>query len=1305
LVSSSWLPCFKLYLRGVQVNWAGVVGEQAARRRVDIPTYPFQRERYWQDVSLGASRTQLAPTQTQHPLLGGVLASPLRIFQSEIGLASQPWLADHRIFDFTLFPATGFLELAQAAARETLGGEDVCLQDLVIREGLVLPEQDACTVQVVVTPGDNGSQAVQVFSRAPSGQTQGAEAAWRLHASARAVPGRGAAPAPVRRGELLPPDATPLPVDPYYDKLDAQGAHYGPGFRCITGITRAGGDVLGRVRIPPALQTSVAGLIVHPALLDACFQLVGVGLPWVDGDQASDDIFVPVGMAGYRVFRAHVAEAWCHVRVEAADPAEARPDLLRSDLTLFDDQGHVIAEVQGLELRRVTRAALQRAVAGPAPAEADWAFETAWHSTPAAPLARTEPAGRWLILADSTGVGAALAAQLRAQDAGVALIHRGDGFAALADGWQVNPADTAQIRRAIDEAGRADSRPLQGVVVLWALAPGAGQTLDAIESAHAQLLGDLLHAAQALGELSARLWLVTRGAQPVAGSVPDIVQAPVWGLGGVVASEYPALRCVRVDLDPAVRADEVPLLWDSVWNADGEDRVAFRGGARHAARLVPGDFVPADQTRRLEITTRGSLENLSLATVPREVPGPGQVEIRVFATGLNFRDVLNALGMYPGDPGPLGNECAGVITAVGEGVDDLRVGDEVVAMVDRSFATWVIAPASLTVQKPPQITFAEAATIPVTFLTAEYALRHLAQMKRGDRVLIHAITGGVGMAALQLARRAGAEIFGTAGTPAKRAMALGLGADHIADSRSLSFAPDVMRDSQGEGVDIVLNSLAGDFIPESLRMLRPGGHFIEIGKTGIWDTAKVGETFPGVHYHPLYLGEVAAARPLFVRDMLKDLLADFARGVLTPLPQRLYPIEQAEDAFRYMGQGHHTGKIVITQHRDPPIRPDASYLVTGGLSGLGLVTAQWLAREGARCLVLLGRRAPSSETLAAIAELEAGGVRVLAAQADVADTAAMSALMARIDAGLPALRGVVHAAGVVDDGMLPEQDMERFARVMAPKVRGTWNLHELTAHRALDFFVTFSSGAALLGSPGQSNYAAANSFLDALAHVRRARGQHALSINWGSWSGVGMAAEVGEQHRRRWSAMGLGMIAPEEGVRMLHQVLSHGRSPQMAVMPLVRSRLPSNLGSFFSALVSAAPARVAAGAAGAPVDILGRLTQTPTADRQAVLANFLADQVTRVLALGSSYQVDPHRSLMEMGMDSLMAMELRNRIQTAVKVRVAVADLLEGPSITKLAAMVLGGIDPAALGPADEEAAPGAPVEEGAAQAWEEGSL
>jgi len=1277
----------QLWVRGVPALAQGLWGESATQYRVELPRYPFQRQRYWLDLHESGAQTALVPTKTGHPLLGGVVASPLHLYQTELGPVRQAWLADHRIFDFMPLPATAWLELALAAGYEALGtASELCLRDVIIREALMLPTDGTATLQAVVTPVGGATATVALHSRdvdvAGSGE-------WRSHVSATVEPFSGNV-TPRNREAFLPADADVLSAADYYANMAAAGQNYGQTFRGITEIRHAGRKVLGHVELPAAMTSEAARMQVHPALLDACLQLMGVVL--LGGDNPT---YVPVGVDRLRVHRPGAREAWCQVSIDDDDGDAA---VLRADIVLFDAFGTVIAELDGVEMRRITRETLSRASLSPA----NWCFEIQWQPSPLAATPRVTPAGHWLLLSDSGGVGDLLAARLREAGARVSCVHpeAGSPFAQAGDTIVLDPADRVNWQRLFAEMGA-----LQGIVSLWALdAKVPFDSPEAINRALSASLAQMLQEAQALAEVTARLWITTRGAQEVAGSMVDAAQSSLWGLAGVIASEYPALKCVRLDLDSSVSRDDADRVYESLCHLDDEGRVAWRGAARWVARLRPHALAAAQpsQAYSLEISERGSLSNLMRRVASRAKPGPGEVEIRIHATGLNFRDVLSALGMYPGDPGPLGNECTGVVTALGTGVNDLAVGDEVVSMTDRSFATWVTAPANLTVRKPFALSFSGAATIPVAFLTADHALNTLGNMGPGTRVLIHAITGGVGMAAAQLARLAGARIFGTAGTPAKRALARQLGAEVVGDSRSLSFVEDVRAATRGEGVDIVLNSLAGDFIPASLGLVRAGGRFVEIGKSDDWDAARVAERFPAVQYTRLYLGEVTAADPGRMRERLRRMLEDFAAGRLTPLPQRVYPIERAEEAFRYMAQGQHVGKIVITQPVAPAIRADASYLVTGGLGGLGLACADWLAAEGARHLLLLGRRAPTDAALAAIARLREQGVAVRVAQTDVADPAQLEFALRDVPATWPRLRGVLHAAGSVDDGMLAELNMARFAPVMAPKVQGSWNLHQFTMALPLDFFVMFSSGAGLLGAPGQGNYAAANSFMDGLAHWRRAQGLPALSVNWGSWSGVGMASEVGEQHQRRWAAMGLSMIHPADGVHMLRDMLSGSQAPQLAALPLVRTRLPAQLGPFFAELRVASTEALASHSPGTAVDVRHEIERAPASERPSLLQFFLADQLVKVLALGAGTQVDQQRSVMEMGLDSLMAMELRNRIQAGIGVRVSVADLLRGPSIKDLSARFLeeldlpdGAAEPTALSGAAAKPRP----------AWEEGSL
>ena len=593
--------------------------------------------------------------------------------------------------------------------------------------------------------------------------------------------------------------------------------------------------------------------------------------------------------------------------------------------------------------------------------------------------------------------------------------------------------------------------------------------------------------------------------------------------------EHPGCGLKRIDLDPSRSDDDVEAILSEASALDREDRIAYRDGVRYVARLSSCDL-PADEAPvELSLSEPAALKNLTLASQTPQAPGTGEIELRVRASGLNFRDVLTALGMNDSSRARLGMECSGVVTRVGPGVTRLKPGDDVIALCDGAFATFAVAEEAMCVRKSTGMTFQDAAAIPVAFLTAQFALNVLAKVKPGDRVLIYGITGGVGMAAAQIALRAGAVVFGTAGTPAKRRLAEQIGAALASDLRSTAFVDDVRRETGGEGVEIVLNSLLGELIPASLGLVKKGGVFVEIGGRDIWEATTVAEKYPDLHYHIFDLEAAVADDPQRTRSLLEDVLDDMKPGGrLRPLPKTVFELSQVTQAFRYISQGRHTGKVVVTQRPSVKPRSDGVYVITGGLTGLGLTTAEWLSDQGAGGLVLLGRRAPNEDAKAVIELIEAKGVNVLIGQVDVADTRALAALLDRVRAERP-IRGVFHAAGVLDDGMLADQTPERIARVMAPKVAGGWLLDELTRDDPLDFFVLFSSASALLGSPGQSNYIAANGFLDGLAAYRQARGLPALTINWGSWAEVGMAAGVGADHHRRWAAMGLELITPEFG--------------------------------------------------------------------------------------------------------------------------------------------------------------------------------
>jgi NADPH:quinone reductase-like Zn-dependent oxidoreductase/acyl carrier protein len=875
-----------------------------------------------------------------------------------------------------------------------------------------------------------------------------------------------------------------------------------------------------------------------------------------------------------------------------------------------------------------------------------------------------------------------------------------------ADSYELRAASPQDFERLFADALGPDQPPLRGVVHLWSLdaAQSERTTLDSLESS--ALMGCLggLHLIQALVGAQAeagstkfpRLWLVTRGSQDV-GDPVAVAQAPLWGFGKVVSIELPELRCTQIDLDPARGPEGTQALFQELWSEGGEDQVALRKDARLAPRLVryaPEDTeerkpISAAEPFRLEVPKPGILDALELRETERKKRGPGEVEIRVRAVGLNVRDVLIAMDLVPPvleDSPDVGFECAGEILEVGEGVEGLEKGDSIVALAPSCLGSFVTTGASFVIPKPERLSFEEAATIPIAFITAHYALSHLGRLTEGERVLIHAAAGGVGQAAVRIAQRRGAEIFATAGSAEKREFLESLGIEHVMDSRSLDFADEVMELTGGEGVDVVLNSLAGEFIPKSLSVLRSGGRFLEIGKVDFLRNTRLdlGLLEQNVSFFAIDLSQMMQKRPDHSRSLLREAVRYFEEDELEPLPFETFPISRAVDAFRHMAQAKHIGKVIVSLDEgeirvvpkaEEPVTlgPDGTYLVTGGLGGLGLTVARWLVEQGAQHLVLLGRSGPSDAIQEVLQELEEAGARVVVAAADVAREGQIARVLDEARREGPPLRGVVHAAGVLDDGILTQQTRERFEKVMTPKVDGAWNLHRLTQDDELDFFVLFSSGASVLGSPGQANYVAANEFLDALAHYRRAAGLPATSINWGAWAEVGLAAR--EDRARHLSNQGLVAFTPEQGARLLGRILE--RNPVQVMAAAVDwTRL---LSSYSSPLLTELAGEVDLSNSTSQKRRGNGLTKeklqaVPPEERRPLVENFLAEQLAAVLRCPTS-KVDIHQPLNRLGIDSLMAVELKNRVEADLATSVPVTALLQGPSLSQLATHLLEGLD------------------------------
>ncbi|HQU11754.1 MAG TPA: SDR family NAD(P)-dependent oxidoreductase [Acidiphilium sp.] len=798
----------------------------------------------------------------------------------------------------------------------------------------------------------------------------------------------------------------------------------------------------------------------------------------------------------------------------------------------------------------------------------------------------------------------------------------------------------------------------------------------------------------------AQVWIVTSGGAlhgETALNPPKASSTAIWAMSRTAANELHPLRVSLIDLPDTGAELASRLLKEFLENRD-EPEIILTHDARHVLRMEPVDPaslrapMAADDGWTLDFSLPGQLRNLQWRPATRRELRPGEVEIEARAAGLNFRDVMYAMGLL-GDEAletgfagaTLGLEVAGRITRCGPDVTNLTPGDDVLAFAGGSFSSHVIVPARAVARKPQRWTYAEAATVPTVFFTVWYALVHLARLGRGERILIHGAAGGVGLAAIQIAHHLGAEIFASAGSAAKRDFVALLGADHVLDSRDPHFDQAVLDLTGGEGVDVVLNSLAGEAIQRNLRALRPFGRFIELGKRDFYENTAIGlRPFRNnISYFAVDADQLMKVRPEQSEQIFGDVMRLFADGALSPLPHRIFAADEIVEAFRHMQQARQIGKIVIDlatpPHEiraiTPPKRceldPDATYLVTGGLSGFGHACAIWLAERGARHIALVSRQGPAAHDAEdRLAALRARGAYAIALAADVTDRESLAGALRSIGSTMPPLRGIVHAAMVLDDALLSNLDARRFANVLAPKLDGARHLHELTRTMPIDLFVLFSSATTLLGNPGQANYVAANGAIEALALQRQREGLAACAVAWGPIGDVGVLTGNALARDALEMRLGAAPLTAAAALAQLDLILASGRTG-LAVMdidgPALQRALPASQSRFFDEL------RRRFGNGDGPAageDLRARLRALPRAEARLELLTNLAAEIAAILRLPPE-RIAPTQSVLELGMDSLMAVELSLALEKRFGVSVPPMLINENPSIDRIAERVL----------------------------------
>ncbi len=1190
-----WTSVGQAYVAGLGVDWSGVFAGSDART-VELPTYAFQRQRFWlAAASAGAGDVRgVGLAGAEHALLGAVVERPDSggvVLTGRLSVGVDPWLADYALAGMVVLAGTGFVELAIRA-----GDEVGCavVEELTLIAPLVLPEGAAVRVQVVVSgPGKSGSRQVSVYS---SGDQPDAE--WVLHAQGMLGVSPAAASSAADLSVWPPAGATAVDVTGAYERLAARGYGYGPAFQGLQALWRRGQEVFAEVAVPDGVEVGAFG--IHPALLDA---VLHAGL-LTEPEQAGDMV-LPFTWAGVSL---HATGA-TRVRARLAPAGDGAVSL-----ELTDTIGSPVLSVQSLMVRPITAQQLAAAVTAAGCQTRQELLEVVW--TP--------------IALDHSSV----------DDHGGPSVITWDEMLTGAGAPETNTADRDAVVWEWSSKGQS----------------GSGGGLSSVYTATHQVLG-VLQSWLAVDRAST-LVVLTHGAVGVAGEdVTDLAGAAVWGLVRSAQSENPG-RILLVDTDAPV--DLAPL------TGSGEPQLVIRTGKACVARLAPSTPQPLPLPNglwRLGVRGGGTFEDVVAEPRARAEAAlrVGQVRVEVRAVGVNFRDVVMALGMYPG-PAELGAEGAGVVVEVGPGLSGVVVGDHVMGLLGAAGPEAVVDQ-RLIVRVPPGWSFAEAAGVSMVFLTAYYGLADLAGVRAGESVLIHAATGGVGMAAVQLARHWGMEPFVTASRDKWDTLrAMGFDEDHIADSRTLEFAEKFLSATGGRGVDVVLNSLAGEFLDASLRLLPGGGRFIEMGKADIRDPQVVAQTHPGVLYRAFDLAE---AGPQRIEQMLAELSGLFDTHTVHQLPVTTWDIRYAPHALRFVCQARHIGKVVLTM---PDQTSDAlgagTVLITGGTGMAGAVLARHVVhRYGVGHVVLASRRGDRAEGAGElVAELTQAGAEVQVVACDVADRDAVAALLAGLPAQYPPLTAVIHAAGMIDDAVITSLTPDRIDTVLAAKADGAWNLHELTRDLNLSMFVIFSSLAGTVGSPGQGNYAAANAFLDGLATHRRAAGLPAVSMAWGFW----------EQALTRMSHSGVAAMTTDQALELFDTALIVNHPTVVAALldrtALANATLSTRLPPLFTDLVRHPLRRLVTTEATAVKSALAQRLHGLTLDQQHdLLLDLVRSHIAVVLGHSNPQTIDPDRAFQELGFDSLTAVEMRNRLKTTSGLALSPTLIFDYPNSAALA--------------------------------------
>lgn len=1229
-----------LWIEGVEIDFSRYLGK--ADRSAELPSYPWQRKIHWAET--GFDKEERRGASGSHPLLGRRLPEPTPSWLSELSPALIPWLSDHKVAQSVIFPGAGYIEILLSAMKEVSIRKPKVLKKIQFYKALMITDAEDVRLKTVVSSNES---CIEIFAGLGSKQGE-----WQLHASADLIEGSYTTPKENPVDSLKLEDFSDIPIKELYQKFNDMGLEYGETFQSVKGLKQ-----LGKTAIINLEVTKDSQYILHPALVDGAFQSMLALL-----DTNAESAYLPVSIDDIKIHQLPEGKCQAILTLKSYTKRKIIADLVM----LVDDK--IAVEVNGIQCN-----AAQLAVDS---------FQTKLDSA--------SYRFNWTLHSYDTHAAlqkVAIVGENYPPELGDGLAELGSNDVLLFDSIEMFSEDEKVLEFE------------QLVLFIESKTPqeAINQSVDLVMSLQT------LHAIGYTGEVV----MVTSNSagSEVRHSLDNWTTSWVSGLRRTAQNELAPMNFRQVDIDASIDGFALAMELSAEKSPDEIVLIDNERWVLQFDRINPSIYQDLHHKVTKPFTSNGknnfelpppfrkSIDTLAFIETDRVAPKEGQVEIEVNTVALNYKDLAKVIGVLSEDLVEhtkaglsLGLEVAGTVVNIGKGVENYKIGDQVAITLAESggFKRFITVntdiwtePFALIKPIPENFTPTESAACFVAYGTALWGLKHVAHLKKGESVLIHGAAGGVGVAAINVAKYLGATIIAAAGTDAKRDYLLSIGADYVVNSRSLNFGSEVKKITNEKGVDVVFNSVAGGVVSVSMDALAPFGRFIEIGKNDIFAGNHLNMTpfDKGISYTALDLEYLMSEQFQYFLDIMDEVWSGLEKGCFSPLPVTNFGADKITDAFSYLMKSQQIGKVCIDMTKSPSVSqfqarnsntivtPEKCVVITGGLGGVGLLIADWCIDQGLERLVLLSRQGASTDKAQAeVKRLESRGVFVDVFSCDVKDINSLSSVFESVEKKW-VIGGVVHAAGVLDDRPFNDMDEEAIRKVAIPKIMGASHLHELTKNNEeLDFFWVLSSIAAFVGNTSQVNYNLANSFMDGLIESRHASGLPGNSIQLGPVDDVGMANS--NEELKQYLAL-LGMEAMDKNImKGVFDRCTNWNIPVVGMIlidwPVWEYAQPKAASTFrFQRFI----AEEGAGNIGS--SIVESLEKLSPIERIQTVSYILAEHLAEVLQMDSN-DVDIEAPLENFGIDSLTAVELQSLINRSLQAEISILSMLGGKNLVDI---------------------------------------